>query len=276
MRRHRRVAAFVDEMEWLHRTKGVRFFWIADENPTTIKDVWREVLEEIARRRMDVGMCASIRRQDVVRDADILPLYKRAGFTYVLLGIETVTDETLARVRKGASVDDGYQAVRLLRQNGIMSIVDYIFGLDEETPGTIWRGLRGLHRYDGDFVNALYVTPHSWTPLGRALGEAERVEEDQWKWDYRHQVVAVKALTPGSSSSGSSWWNCSTTCTRGGCGGCWRRPTATCAGSCASPTGTSAGSTGTRCMSSFGAGSPAAGRRGYNGARRRRPAEDRR
>ncbi len=195
--RYRRVAAFVDEMEWLYRTKGVRFFWIADENPTTLKDVWRQVLEEIARRRMDVGMCASIRAQDIVRDADILPIYKQAGFTYVLLGIETVTDETLARVRKGASVDDGYQAVRLLRQNGIMSIVDYIFGLDEETPRTIWRGLRGLHRYDGDFVNALYVTPHSWTPLGRAMGEAERVEEDQWKWDYRHQVVAVKALTPG-------------------------------------------------------------------------------
>ena len=195
--RYRRVAAFVDEMEWLYRTKGVRFFWIADENPTTLKDVWRQVLEEIARRRMDVGMCASIRAQDIVRDADILPIYKQAGFTYVLLGIETVTDETLARVRKGASVDDGYQAVRLLRQNGIMSIVDYIFGLDEETPRTIWRGLRGLHRYDGDFVNALYVTPHSWTPLGRAMGDAERVEEDQWKWDYRHQVVAVKALTPG-------------------------------------------------------------------------------
>jgi anaerobic magnesium-protoporphyrin IX monomethyl ester cyclase len=194
--RHRRVGAFVDEMEWLHREKGVRFFWLADENPTTSKEVWRDVLAEIGRRKLGVGMCASIRAQDIVRDADILPLYKRAGFTYVLLGIETVTDETLARVRKGASVDDGYRAVRLLRENGIMSIVDYIFGLDEETPRTVWRGLVGLHRYDGDFVNALYVTPHSWTPLGRAMGEAERVEEDQSKWDYRHQVVAVKALTP--------------------------------------------------------------------------------
>ena len=163
-------------MEWLCREKGVRFFWIADENPTTIKEVWRDVLAEVARRGLGVGMCASIRAQDIVRDADILHLYKAAGFTYVLMGIETVTDETLARVRKGASVDDGYRAVRLLRQHGIMSIVDYIFGLDEETPRTIWRGLRGLHRYDGDFVNALYVTPHSWTPLGHAMAAAEIVE----------------------------------------------------------------------------------------------------
>jgi anaerobic magnesium-protoporphyrin IX monomethyl ester cyclase len=200
--RHRRVTAFVDEMEWLCREKGVRFFWIADENPTTLKDVWRQVLEEIDRRQLGVGMCASIRAQDIVRDADLLPLYRAAGFVYVLMGIETVTDETLARVRKGGSVDDGYQAVRLLRQHGILSIVDYIFGLEEETPRTLWRGLLGLHRYDGDFVNALYVTPHSWTPLGTALQGAERIEDDQWKWDYRHQVLAVKGLTPGQLFAG--------------------------------------------------------------------------
>jgi anaerobic magnesium-protoporphyrin IX monomethyl ester cyclase len=194
--RHRSVTAFVDEMEWLHRAKGVRFFWIADENPTTIKEVWRDVLAEIASRRMDVALCASIRAADIVRDADILPLYRAAGFAYVLLGIETVTDETLGRVRKGSSVDDGFRAVALLRRHRILSIVDYIFGLEEETPRTIWRGLCGLHHYDGDFVNALYLTPHSWTPLGHALASAPVVEEDQSKWDYRHQVVAVRGLAP--------------------------------------------------------------------------------
>jgi anaerobic magnesium-protoporphyrin IX monomethyl ester cyclase len=195
--RHRDVQAFVEEMAWLYRENGVRFFWIADENPTTLQDVWRSVLEEIARRGMNAGLCASIRAQDIVRDADFLHLYKAAGFTYVLMGIETVTDQTLDKVRKGSCVDDGYHAVRLLRQHNIMSIIDYIFGLEEETPQTLWRGLRGLLRYDGDFVNALYVTPHSWTPLGGAMAELPRVEEDQWKWDYRHQVVGVKRLTPG-------------------------------------------------------------------------------
>jgi anaerobic magnesium-protoporphyrin IX monomethyl ester cyclase len=86
--------------------------------------------------------------------------------------------------------------VRLLRRHNIMSIVDYIVGLEEETPRTIWRGLRGLLRYDGDFVNALYITPHAWTPLGRAMSDAPLVERDTWKWDYRHQIVAVKHLTP--------------------------------------------------------------------------------
>jgi anaerobic magnesium-protoporphyrin IX monomethyl ester cyclase len=195
--RHRDVLRFVDELVWLHRTHDVRFFWLADENPTTIKEVWRDVLAEIAGRALPIGMCASIRAQDIVRDADILHLYKQARFVYVLMGVETVTDETLGRIRKGSSVDDAYQAVRLLRRHDIMSIVDYIFGLEEETPGTLWRGLRGLLRYDGDFVNALYITPHAWTPLGHhQLKDGTVVEPNLWKWDYRHQVLGVQRLSP--------------------------------------------------------------------------------
>jgi anaerobic magnesium-protoporphyrin IX monomethyl ester cyclase len=194
--RHRDVMKFVDEIEWLRREHDVRFLWIADENPTTLKDVWHDVLAEIARRDLGVAMCASIRAQDIVRDEDILPLYRQAGFLYVLMGIESVTDDTLVKIRKGSGVDDAYNAVRLLRQNGILSIVDYIFGLEDETPRTIWRALRGLLRYDGDFVNALYLTPHSWTPLGRKLKDFPIVESDLWRWDYRHQVVGVKQLTP--------------------------------------------------------------------------------
>lgn len=194
--RHREVTKFVDELEWLARERDVCFFWLADENPTTIKEVWKDVLSEIARRNLGVGMCASIRAQDIVRDADILHLYKQAGFLYVLMGAETVTDENLEKIRKGSCVDDAYRAVRLLRQHNVMSIVDYIFGIEDETPRTLWRGLRGLLRYDGDFVNALYITPHAWTPLGREMKDASVVENDLWKWDYRHQVVGVKHLSP--------------------------------------------------------------------------------
>lgn len=194
--RHRDVLKFVDEIEQLHREQGVNFFWLADENATTTKETWRRVLEEIVRRDIRIGISATMRAQDIVRHADILHLYKQAGFTYILLGVETVTDENLARIRKGSSVDDGYRAVQLLRQHNIMSVVDYIFGIDEETPATIWRGLRGLFSYDGDLVNALYLTPHAWTPLGKAMKAAPIVERDLWKWDYRHQVVGVAGLSP--------------------------------------------------------------------------------
>lgn len=183
-------------MEMLHRDHGVNYFWLADENPTTDKEVWRSVLEEIIRRDLGIGLSATVRASDIVAQADLLPLYKKAGFLYLLIGIETVTDENLAKIHKGMCVEDGYRAVRLLQENNIMSVVDYIFGIEDETPRTLWRGLRGLLRYDGDVVNALFMTPHAWTPLGHALRDAPIVETDLWKWDYRHQVLGVKHLSP--------------------------------------------------------------------------------
>jgi anaerobic magnesium-protoporphyrin IX monomethyl ester cyclase len=190
------VIAFVDELAWLHHQHNIRFFWLADENPTTSKMVWKQLLEEISQRGLPIGLCASIRAQDIVRDADILPHYRQAGFLYILMGVETVTDVTLAKVHKGSSVDDAYQAVRLLRAHNIMSIVDYIFGIEDEIPHTIVRALRGLLHYDGDFVNALYLTPHAWTPLGRDMQDTPVIEPNLWRWDYRHQVIAVPHLSP--------------------------------------------------------------------------------
>jgi anaerobic magnesium-protoporphyrin IX monomethyl ester cyclase len=200
---HRDVKPFVDELEFLHREQGVRFFWFADENPTTDKSVWQALLEEIARRGMPTRMTASIRAQDIVRDADILHLYRRAGFLYVLMGVETVTDQTLSRIGKASSVDDAYRAVRLLRRHRILSIIDYILGLDEETPRSIWRAFSGLHRYDSDFINMLYVTPYSWTAMGREMQGHGIVDEDLSHWDCRHAVVAQRKLTPAQMFLGA-------------------------------------------------------------------------
>ncbi|MEP6753966.1 MAG: radical SAM protein [Chthonomonadales bacterium] len=194
--RYRDPVAFVDEIEWLHRTHGIRFFWIADENPTTDKALWKQALEEIGRRNLDIGLSASIRTQDIVRDADILPIYKRAGFVYILLGVETVTDEVMVRIRKNSSVDDAFEAIRLLRENDIVSVVDYMVGLEDETLRSLWRSCKGLLKYDGDLLNILYLTPHAWTPLGNATKSAPVMEPDMWKWDYRHQVLSTKTLSP--------------------------------------------------------------------------------
>ena len=169
--RHRDVTKFVDELEWLRREHDVRFVWIADENPTTLKDVWEDVLAEVARRDLGLGICASIRAQDIVRDADILHRYRAAGFLYVLMGVETVTEATLARIRKGS--ERGRRLPRRAAPPRARHPVDRRLHLRPgggDAGGTIWRALRGLLRYDGDFVNALYLTPHSWTPLGRETG----------------------------------------------------------------------------------------------------------
>jgi anaerobic magnesium-protoporphyrin IX monomethyl ester cyclase len=203
--RHRDPLKLADEIEWLHRTHDIRFITLADENPTTLQHEWKRFLEELARRELPVHFFATIRATDIVRDADVLPLYRRAGILYVLMGIESTDDEVLQRIHKGSTVRHDYLACRLLKEHGIFSILGHIVGFEDETWGTFRRALRCLKRYDGDWLNAMYVTPHSWTPFGREVARRRLVERDQRNWDYRHQVLAQKHLAPWQLFAAVKW-----------------------------------------------------------------------
>ncbi|MCI0462586.1 MAG: magnesium-protoporphyrin IX monomethyl ester anaerobic oxidative cyclase [Gemmataceae bacterium] len=184
----RRVAA---EIGWLHRTHGVRFVDLADENPTTSPRLWRTFLESLIAENVPVQLVATIRAGDIVHDADILHLYKKAGFSRILMGVETTDADTQARIRKGATTSTDREAVRLLRQHDILSQVAYVVGFEEQTDRDFLRGLSQLLAYDPDQINAMYVTPHRWTPFYRESARRRVVEPDQGRWDYRHQVLAT-------------------------------------------------------------------------------------
>ncbi|MEM6756088.1 MAG: radical SAM protein [Planctomycetota bacterium] len=194
--RHRDPAQLVDEIERLHRQHGVRFITLADENPTTLKHVWRDLLERIIEKNLDVHFFATIRATDLVRDADIMHLYRDAGILYVLMGIESTDDAVLREVRKKSNGRVDFRACQLLREHRIYSVIGYITGLGGERWRDFARAGRVLAAYDGDFLNAMYVTPHSWTPYAMAQADRAVVEPDQARWDYRHQVLATDRMRP--------------------------------------------------------------------------------
>jgi anaerobic magnesium-protoporphyrin IX monomethyl ester cyclase len=112
------------------------------------------------------------------------------------MDIESTDGDVLRRINKGSTPPDDLEACRLLRRHGIFSILGHIVGFEEET----WRSLRAgrsrLARYEGDWLNAMYVTPHAWTPFGQESAGRPVVEPDLQKWDYRHQVLGQRHLRP--------------------------------------------------------------------------------
>ena len=194
--RYRDPVKVADEIEWLHRTHGVRFMSLADENPTTNKPVWHHFLEELAARDISVHFFISIRTPDIVRDADILHLYKKAGIQYVLLGVESVDPEVLKDIKKGSTTRQDLEACRLLREHGIFSIVAHVVGLQEESWKTFRTTIKQLAYYNGDFVNVTHVTPHSWTEFARQAKDRPILQPEVDKWDYRHQILAQQKLSP--------------------------------------------------------------------------------
>ncbi len=194
--RHRDPQKFAAELAWLHRTHGVEVFNFADENPTASKKAWRAFLEALIAENVSLTLVGSTRADDIVRDADILPLYKKAGVARFLMGMESYNEETLLKIRKGGTTTKDRQAIQLLRQHDILSMATYVVGFEEDTHSDYWHGLKQLLAYDPDQIQMLYVTPHRWTPYFRTAVDRQVIQTDKQCWDYKHQVLATRYMPP--------------------------------------------------------------------------------
>ncbi|MBR1124510.1 magnesium-protoporphyrin IX monomethyl ester anaerobic oxidative cyclase [Bradyrhizobium lablabi] len=194
--RHRDPVRFAKELARLHREHGVKVINFADENPTVSKKAWKAFLEALIAENVDLILVGSTRADDIVRDADILHLYKKAGWQRFLLGMESTDEKTLELIRKGATTTTDREAIRLMRQHGILSMATWVVGFEEETDRDHWRGLRQLLSYDPDQVQLLYVTPHRWTPYFRLAAQRRVIQTDRRRWDYKHQVLATRHMPP--------------------------------------------------------------------------------
>lgn len=187
--RHRDPVKFAAELARLHREHGVELINFADENPTASRPAWEAFLEALIAENVPLILIGTTRAGDIVRDAEVLHLYKRAGVARLLLGLESTDEATLQAIHKGSSKAIDREAIRLLRQHGIISMAAWVAGFVQEKDRDYWRTLRQLLAYDPDQIQALFATPHSWTPFAVQEANHRVIQTDLSRWDYKHQVL---------------------------------------------------------------------------------------
>lgn len=194
--RHRSIQAFVDELEYLEKKCGVSMVWTADENWGDDPVLLESLLTALAERKLSLRIFGAMCAKDIVRDKGIMPLYKRAGIVCMMMGVESFNDEVLRKVGKMNSGGVTREAIRLLRDHGILSVINVIHGLRDESWRTILETTWHLRRAGPDFYNALHLTPLSWTKEGRAVSLDQIIQLDQSKWDFRKPVIQTGPLSP--------------------------------------------------------------------------------
>jgi anaerobic magnesium-protoporphyrin IX monomethyl ester cyclase len=194
--RYRDPVKFARELARLHREQGVEVINFADENPTSSRRAWKAFLEALIEEDVDLLLVGSTRAGDIVRDKDILHLYRKAGCIRFLLGLENTDERTIENIRKGSTTSIDREAIRLLRQHGIISMATWVVGFEEETDVDHWRGMKQLLSYDPDQIQLLYVTPHRWTRYYREVADRRVIQTDRRRWDYKHQVLETRHMPP--------------------------------------------------------------------------------
>jgi len=194
--RHRSPENIVEQLKILKNDYGVDYVWFADENFSADQEALKRLLELIIESKLDLSLNINMTAADVVRDADLIPLYKAAGIDYIVMGVESLKDTVIVDIRKNNPFDVSKEAVRLLRENNILSLTNIIYGLESESWKTIREKLAGLRELDSDILNAMYLMPHFWTSQGKTAKPIDVIQSDLNKWSYRNQVIATPYLKP--------------------------------------------------------------------------------
>src|SRR6056297_1234208 len=167
----------VDEIERLVRDQKVGFFILADEEPTINRRKFIEFCQELIDRGLPskVQWGINTRVTDILRDAELLAFYRKAGLVHVSLGTEAAAQMKLDQFNKGTKVEDNRRAIRLLREADIFTEAQFIVGLDNETVETLEETFQMAWEWQPDLANWAMYTPWPFTPLFQEMRDQVEV-----------------------------------------------------------------------------------------------------
>jgi anaerobic magnesium-protoporphyrin IX monomethyl ester cyclase len=168
---------FVDEIETLVRDYKVGFFILADEEPTINRKKFVALCEELIARKVNVLWGINTRVTDILRDADLLPLYRKAGLLHVSLGTEAAAQMKLDLFRKQTTIEQNKKAIRLLQEAGMVAEAQFIVGLEGETKDTIEETYKFARDWNPDMANWNMYTPWPFAELFEELGDRVEVRD---------------------------------------------------------------------------------------------------
>lgn len=192
--RGRSPEAVVREVEELHQRYKVDVFLIADEYPTQDAARWEELLDRLIAKRLEAYFLMETRVEDILRDRQILPKYRRAGIIHIYIGTEATDQQTLDLMNKEIKVEQSEEAIALINQNGMISETSFVLGLPHETKSSVQRTLKLARRYNPDFAHFLAIAPWPYAPMYEDLKEYIQVF-DYSQYNLVEPIIKPKRMT---------------------------------------------------------------------------------
>jgi anaerobic magnesium-protoporphyrin IX monomethyl ester cyclase len=183
----------VDEIETLVREHDVGFFILADEEPTINKKKFVQFCELLIERNLPVLWGINTRVTDILRDEELLPMYRKAGLVHVSLGTEAAAQLQLDRFHKETTIAQNKKAIQLLRDNGIVTEAQFIVGLENETVETLEETYRMAMDWAPDMANWAMYTPWPFSDLFRDLGDKVEVFDFE-KYNFVTPIMKPDAM----------------------------------------------------------------------------------
>lgn len=211
--RFKPVERVIEEVRALPRrgplVERIKSLYIVDDNFISRTRYTKELLEALVplRKKGEIPDWSAETTLNVATDEELLDLFRDAGCTTLIIGFESVSQETLKSMAKGINFCLSFQeATERIHQRGITIVGNFIVGFDTDTL-SVFRDTR-------DFVfqnNILYpffsiLTPMPGTELHDEYDAAGRLDHKDWaRYDTRHVVFDPAQMSREQLMDGYVW-----------------------------------------------------------------------
>jgi len=167
----------IDELEWSRERYGTTSFWIVDD----VFNLNMKRCKEICRAIIDAGLgmtwsCPNGLRADRV-DRELAELMFEAGCRNVNVGVESVTPQILATIKKGETAEDIERGIGIFQEAGVRVTGFFIIGLPGDSFEAQERSVEFVKRMGiGAHFNLL--VPYPGTELWQWAKKNVRFLED--------------------------------------------------------------------------------------------------
>jgi anaerobic magnesium-protoporphyrin IX monomethyl ester cyclase len=162
--RMRSVKNVVDELEYLHKTFGGKYYTFCDDAFTVDQARTEELCNEIKKRGLQIQWNCGTRVDMVTKE--LLQLMKDTGCASVWFGVESGAQKVLDNMHKGISTEQTIRTVGWVRELGLRPTPNVLLGFPGETKETAWKTIKFAEKISPDEI-AYYniATPYPGTPM---------------------------------------------------------------------------------------------------------------
>lgn len=138
-------------------------------------------------------------------DDELIGLFRRSGCRGLLIGFESVTQESQQYIHKGVNQVDSYVTLmEKLHDNGILVQGCFAFGGDEEDESVFDRTVEMIIKAKIDLPRFSILTPFPKTQYYMQLEKEGRIIERNWAmYDVQHCVFSPKKMTKEQLEAGT-------------------------------------------------------------------------
>jgi radical SAM superfamily enzyme YgiQ (UPF0313 family) len=143
----------------------------------------------------------------IAEDAELLKLAQDSGCKGLLIGFESISQDTLNETHKGFHAAAQYaEVVKKLHDHGIGIQGCFVFGFDGDGESVFERTAEFVDKTKIDLPRYAVATPFPGTGLFRRLKAEGRLLHERWDlYDVEHVVFRPRRMTPERLQEGLEW-----------------------------------------------------------------------